>query len=254
MQTLAIIQARMTSTRLPGKVLADIWGRPLLEHVCARARRARKLDLVVVATTDRPTDDRVAAFCSSAGIPCFRGNEDDVLDRYCRAARAFPGDAVVRLTADCPLLDPAVIDQVVAAFESGDYDYVSNTLTPTFPDGLDTEVFRREALERAWREARLKSEREHVTPFIWKHTDLFRTHCVRNVEDLSGLRWTVDTPEDLDFVRRLYRHFEPRLDFGMTDILDALARNPELSRRRASSERNEGYLKSLREDSRQNEA
>lgn len=248
MKTVAIIQARMASTRLPGKVMMEVAGKPLLGHVIGRARRARTLDLVAVATSDRQTDDIVSQFCAGAEIPCFRGSEEDVLDRYYKGAKHFGADAIVRLTADCPLLDPVVIDRVVAVFRWGDFDYVSNTLEPTYPDGSDTEVFGRETLERAWGEARLKSEREHVTPYIWKNPALFRLANVRSEQDLSHLRWTVDEPEDLEFVRRVYGYLGSTMAFGMADILALLREHPELSSINTGSRRNEGYQKSLRED------
>ena len=238
----------MTSTRLPGKILADIVGRPLLQYVVSRARQARMLDIVVVATTDRPSDDPTEQCCRGMDVPCFRGSETDVLDRYYRAAERFPADAIVRLTADCPLLDPRVIDKVVTFFHEGTYDYVCNTMPPTYPDGLDTEVFRRESLNQAWREARLQSEREHVTPYIWKHSELFRLGNVANDTDHSKLRWTVDEPADLEFVRRVYAHFGTSTQFGMTEILDLLKARPEIQAVNAGFERNEGYLKSLEED------
>jgi spore coat polysaccharide biosynthesis protein SpsF len=248
MKTVAIIQARMASTRLPGKIMADLAGQPLLERVVHRARQARSLDLVTVATTDRPADDAVARFCKEANISCFRGNENDVLDRYYQAAKCFEADIVVRLTADCPLLDPIVVDKVVSAFRLGDYDYTSNTIKPTYPDGLDTEVFRREALERAWHEANLTSEREHVTSYIWKHPDLFRLSNVEHSEDLSALRWTVDEPQDLEFVRRIYAHLDLKSHFGMKEVLALVREHPELTKINTEFERNEGYQKSLRED------
>jgi spore coat polysaccharide biosynthesis protein SpsF len=248
MKTVAIVQARMASSRLPGKVLADIAGRPMLDHVVKRARWARLLDLVSVATSEGPADDAVAQFCRDRSISCFRGSEADVLDRYYRAALQLDADVVVRLTADCPLLDPAVIDKVVRFFHEGDYDYVSNTLEPSYPDGLDTEVFRRDALERAWREARLASEREHVTPYIWNHPEVFRVANVRYDRDLAGLRWTVDEPEDLTFVRRIYEHFDPELPFGVDEILAFLAECPELGRVNSKFKRNEGYRASVQGD------
>ena len=175
-KVLAIIQARMGSTRFPGKVMTDLAGRPLLDHVVKRAQQAHMLTLVRVATSDCPADDIIAQFCKEEEIPYFRGSEEDVLDRFYHAAEHFSADVIVRLTADCPLLDPEIIDRVVKFFQSGEYDYVSNTrIEPTYPDGLDTEVFRYSALERAWREACLRSEREHVTPYIWKQPTLFRS-------------------------------------------------------------------------------
>jgi spore coat polysaccharide biosynthesis protein SpsF (cytidylyltransferase family) len=243
----AIIQARMTSTRLPGKVLEDLGGEPLLARVVERALRATRLDQVGVATTDRATDDPVADFCRQSGILCFRGDEDDVLDRYRQAAAAFGGDVIVRLTADCPLLDPAVIDRVIEGFESADCDYASNTVKPTFPDGLDTEVFTRKALETAWRDAALTSEREHVTPFIWKRPEQFRIRSVEQAVDLSALRWTVDDAADLQFVRAVFAGIEPG-QTAMEDVLALLRRHPDIGSINAGALRNERYLKSLRTD------
>ena len=248
MKIVAIIQARMTSSRLPGKVMADLAGRPLLDHVVKRAQRAHRLDLVTVATSDRPTDDVVACFCVERNIPYFRGSEEDVLDRYYQAARSFSAEVIVRLTADCPLLDPKVIDRVVRFFQAGDYDYVSIGIERTYPEGLDTEVLRWSALERAWREACLKSEREHVTPYLWKQPALFRLGNVKHKQDLSCLRWTVDRPQDLEFVRRVYDYLGPDPTFGMEEVLALLRRHPELQTINAGIESNEGYTKSLRED------
>jgi spore coat polysaccharide biosynthesis protein SpsF len=238
----------MTSTRLPGKILADVAGKPLLYHVVTRAQRARTLDLVVVVTTDRPSDDPTERFCLDRGVNCFRGSEDDVLDRYHRAAEKFAAETIVRLTADCPLLDPGVIDTGVTLFKAGNYDYICNDNPPTYPDGLDVEVFRRDALVRAWREARLPSEREHVTPYIWKQPGLFRLGRFANDTDYSKLRWTVDEPADLEFVRRVYAHFGTSTQFGMTDVLELLRQQPEILEVNAGFERNEGYLESLKED------
>jgi len=247
MTTAAIIQARMSSTRLPGKVLLDIAGHPMLWHVVRRARKARLVDRVVVATSDRPEDDSIEAFCRQGHVDCFRGDESDVLDRFYGAARAFHAQVVVRLTADCPMLDPGVIDRVVAAYRRGGFDYVSNSVDRTYPDGLDTEVFSFVALERAWREARWTSEREHVTPYIWKHPELFRVSAVRQEVDLSAVRWTVDEVADLEFARAAYRHFGTR-DFGMQEMLALLREQPRLADINAGRTVNEGYEKSLRED------
>jgi spore coat polysaccharide biosynthesis protein SpsF len=249
MKTVAIIQARMTSTRLPGKVMAEVAGKPILGHVVHRAQQARTLDLVIVATSNQSTDNIVSQYSGKLGIPCFRGSEQDVLSRYYYAAKEFDANAIVRLTSDCPLLDPVVIDRVVQEFLVGEYDYVSNTLEPTYPDGLDTEVFRWGTLERAWKEATLKSEREHVTPYIWKNPRLFRLRNVRNGENLSQLRWTVDKREDLEFVRQVYNYLGSMTSFGMTELLALLSEHPDLKRINAGFERNEGYEKSLSEDS-----
>jgi glutamate-1-semialdehyde aminotransferase/spore coat polysaccharide biosynthesis protein SpsF (cytidylyltransferase family) len=241
----AIIQARMRSSRLPGKTIADVAGRPLFLHVVERARSARRIDTVVVATTDQCSDDPIATLCQQEGIQYFRGSEEDVLDRFYRTAKANTADVVVRITADCPLIDPAVIDEVIARFQVGDCDYASNTLRYTYPDGLDTEVFSFAALERAWREAAKPSEREHVTPYL--RTERFRQ---ANVESESPVplgkhRWTVDYPADLEFVRKIYEAFSGNKHFGYQDIFHLLKARPELATIQAETITNEGYYKSL---------
>jgi spore coat polysaccharide biosynthesis protein SpsF len=173
-----------------------------------------------------------------------------VLDRYHQAAATHGLDTVVRLTADCPLLDPGVVDQVIMEFASGAYDYASNTQPPTFPDGLDTEVFNRAALERAWVEARLPSEREHVTPYIWKHPELFRLHNVRHASDLSQLRWTVDDAADLDVARAVIERLGAN-QTSMRDVLALIEREPRVALTNAGSTRNAGYVRSLRQDVRE---
>jgi glutamate-1-semialdehyde aminotransferase/spore coat polysaccharide biosynthesis protein SpsF (cytidylyltransferase family) len=242
---LALIQARMGSSRFPGKVLEDLCGRPMLWHVVNRVGRARKLDKVVIATTDGEVDDPIARFCDKEGVGCFRGSEQDVLDRFYRAAKANAADVVVRITADCPLIDPAVIDKVVARFECGDCDYASNALRYTYPDGLDTEVFSFAALEQAWREARKPSEREHVTPYL--RADGFRTVNVESEIPVSPtqFRWTVDHPQDLQFVREVYEAFSANGDFGFQEVFDLLKERPDLATIQAETITNEGYYKSL---------
>jgi glutamate-1-semialdehyde aminotransferase/spore coat polysaccharide biosynthesis protein SpsF (cytidylyltransferase family) len=246
MKTLAIIQARMTSSRLPGKVLADIAGAPMLRRVCERVGRAATLDGVVVATSDRPADDPVAQWCGRAGVACFRGDESDVLDRYYQAARRHGADVVVRVTADCPLIDPEVIDRVVTAFRDGRADYAANILRQTYPDGLDVEVFAFAALERAWREAARPSEREHVTPYL-RNSGLFRVVGVENETDLGPrqLRSTVDEPQDLEFVRAVYGAANGRERLGLNDVLSLLEERPDVAALQAGFVSNEGYLRSL---------
>jgi glutamate-1-semialdehyde 2,1-aminomutase/spore coat polysaccharide biosynthesis protein SpsF len=243
MTTIAIIQARMTSSRLPGKVLADIAGRPMLAHVVERTGQAFRVDRVVVATSDKPSDDPIARFCAEREVLCYRGDEQDVLDRFYRAAQAFGADLVVRITADCPLIDPAVVDRVVEALAPG-VDYVSNCLRTTFPDGLDVEAFRFTALEHAWKLAKRPAEREHVTPYL-RLSGKFTTHGVENDIDLSRHRWTVDEPADLDFVRRVYAEFNGRPCFGMDDVVRLLDRRPDLAASEGQFIANEGYYKSL---------
>ena len=246
----AIVQARMGSSRLPGKTLMDVAGRPLLGHLVDRARRIPGLDAVVIATTDRPADRAILNFAAAEGVPVYAGSEDDVLDRFHQAAERFGVAVVVRVTPDCPLLDPDVAGLVLRHFldAGGRLDYASNTQPPTFPDGQDTEVFSAAALARAWREARLPSEREHVTPYIWKHPDRFRLANVRHAEDLSALRWTVDEAADLEFVRTVYARLGAGRVFGMDDVLALLRREPALLEINRSLTRNEGYARSLRAD------
>lgn len=241
----ALIQARMGSSRFPGKVLADLSGRPMLWHVVNRVRHARNVEKVVVATTDEATDDAIARFCAQEGINCFRGNEQDVLDRFYHAAKANRADVVVRITADCPLIDPEVIDKVVARFETGDCDYASNVERYTYPDGLDIEVFSFHALERAWREAGKPSEREHVTPYL--RSGKFRTANVESETPVSPVkyRWTVDHPADLEFVRKVYGVFSKDENFGFRDVFNLLKERPDLATIQVETITNEGYYKSL---------
>lgn len=249
---LAIVQARMGSSRLPGKVLMEICGQPMLQLQLERVRRAALIDRILVATTDSPADQPIVELCRQIGLPCFRGSENDVLARFCQAARAEglgAGDAVVRLTADCPLADPEVIDRIISLYKESGADYASNVAPPTFPDGLDGEVFSFESLERAWREAVLVSEREHVTPFIRNHRELFRTVNLVNDTDLSDLRWTVDEAADLEMVRAVYESIYPiKPDFNMHDVWNFLKQNPETGTLNRDFQRNEGYTRSLAND------
>lgn len=226
----AVIQARMGSTRLPGKVLADIEGQPMLARVVERARRARNVERTVVATTTDPADEPVVALCAARGYEFTRGHPTDVLDRYLQAARETAAQVVVRITADCPLIDPEVVDRTVEAFLAAwpEVDYASNRIVRTYPIGLDVEVVRREALERAAVEAREPYHREHVTPYFYEAPGRFRVVSVEAGGDYGRLRWTVDTPEDLAFVREVYRRFGGRDDFGWREVLDLLAREPDL--------------------------
>ncbi|MDP2264421.1 MAG: glycosyltransferase family protein [Hydrogenophaga sp.] len=228
MTTLIIVQARMTSTRLPGKVLLPLAGVPMLTRLAERLRRVQRADGIVIATTTNATDDPIAVLCTQLGVLCHRGSEHDVLSRYADAARLHGADTVVRITADCPLIDPALIDQVIAAFEEGDSDYTSNMLPPTWPYGMAVEVFSAAALQRAHAEATQPAEREHVTPFIYGHPERYRLRNVASPVDLSHHRWTVDTPEDHELVRRLFETLHPlNPQFTQTDILALLDAHPE---------------------------
>lgn len=246
---LGILQARFSSTRLPGKVLRPILGKPMLELQLERVQRIRAIDRIVVATSTDTADDQIEALCHTLGIACFRGSPDDVLDRFYQAALPYKPDHVVRLTGDCPLTDPILIDQIIHFYRDGNFDYASNIITPTFPDGLDAEIFRFSALEQAWREAKLLSQREHVTPFIHQQSAHFRLGSFQQASDLSALRWTVDEPEDFDFVSLIYQELYPvNPNFGTEDILKLLEQHPELNTINTQFERNEGYRKSLLKD------
>jgi spore coat polysaccharide biosynthesis protein SpsF len=222
MKIAALIQARLGSTRLPGKVLKDIGGRTMLARVVRRAQRAAGIDEVVVVTTTEPADSAVAEESARLGVSCFRGSELDVLDRYYQAAKQFKADAVVRITSDCPLIDPGVVGSVVAIFRSETPDYASNVIERSYPRGLDTEIVSMEALERAWREAQQPYQREHVTPYFYENRSLFRLSSVKTVVDHSRHRWTVDAPEDLEFVRAVYARLKNRDNFEWTDVLQIL--------------------------------
>ena len=228
MTTLIIVQARMTSTRLPGKVLLPLAGEPMLTRLVERLRRVQRADGIVIATTTNATDDPIAALCSQLGVPCHRGSEHDVLSRYADAARLHGADVVVRITSDCPLIDPSLIDQVIAVHEEGYSDYVSNMLPPTWPYGMAVEVFSAAALAQAHAEATQAAEREHVTPFIYWHPERYRLRNVASPVDLSQHRWTVDTPEDYALVGRLFDHLMPtHPHFTQADVLALLDQHPD---------------------------
>jgi spore coat polysaccharide biosynthesis protein SpsF len=229
MSTLAVIQARMGSTRLPGKVLADIGGRSMLGRVCDRVRRAETIDRCVVATSEAPADRAIVEACRRLDVGCFCGSEHDVLDRFQQAAVYHGADVIVRITADCPLIDPEVTDRVVRAYLSRRPDYASNTLVRTWPRGLDTEVMTAAALARAAREATEPYQRAHVTPYLYQHPQRFRLLAVRDRDDASEHRWTVDTPEDLEFVRNVYDRLGRDCVFSWRDALGLLADEPGLA-------------------------
>ena len=223
-----IVQARMTSTRLPGKVLQVVAGRPLLAHQLLRLRRVRTPHIIVVATTANASDDPVARLASSMGCIVFRGSEDDVLDRYMGAASAVHAEIVVRATADCPLIDPEVVDRVLGRFLDGDCDYASNTMRRTFPRGMDVEAFSRQVLDVAAAEATDPWEREHVTPFVYRRPARFRLASVESPVDLSAHRLTVDTPEDLELIARVMGAFASDVaSVRLNDVVDVLERHPE---------------------------
>lgn len=246
---LAILQARCSSSRLPGKVLKPLVGEPMLARHIERLRRSRQISTLLVATSTDVSDDPLAALCLRLDVQCHRGSLDDVLDRFFRAAEPLAPEHLIRLTGDCPLADPDVIDATIAFHLDGGYDYTSNAIQPTFPDGLDVEVFRFACLRDAWNEASLQSEREHVTSFIYRRPERYRIGHYKQANDLSWLRWTVDEPADFAMVQAVYEALYPsNPQFTTTDVLHLLAEHPEIARINADITRNEGYLKSLATD------
>ncbi|HOY68763.1 MAG TPA: glycosyltransferase family protein [Candidatus Ozemobacteraceae bacterium] len=244
-ETEAIIQARLGSTRLPGKVLLDLRGMPILGHVVRRARAASRIGRVVVATTTDSADEAIADWCDRAQIPVFRGSPGDVLDRYARCAEVWPCRRIVRITADCPLIDPGVIDEVVALHQTGEYDYVSNLHPPTFPHGLDVEAVSAELLARVWREASLPSHREHVTLFIRENRDRFRFGNVSFGRDASRYRVTVDRPEDYAFMKAFLGLIPEGIELpSVYEVLRLLETHPEIVAINGGQDRYEGARRS----------
>lgn len=256
MKTLAIIQARMSSSRLPGKVLLEMGGKPMLQHVIERTRRAQSVESVLLATSADSSDDPLAAFAAAQGLACFRGSLRDVLDRYYQAARPLRPAVVVRITADCPLIDPAVVDETVGLLDSpGGCDFACNRLPPpfsrSFPIGLDVEACTFAALEKAWQESSELFHREHVMPFLYENTTFagsptpelsdmtfarygisqrnFKIAQLHHQPEYGSLRWTVDTPADLEFIRAIFTRLAGKPGFTWRDVLEILRREPELA-------------------------
>lgn len=227
------VQVRMGSTRLPGKAMLSILGQPVIWHVINRLRYSKLIDEIVISTSKNPLDDVIENFARSNGIHCYRGKENDLMDRLYQTARLFNADAIVRITADCPLIDPRVVDMVIQKFleNVGKIDYVSNTIKRTFPDGLDTEVISYEALQKAWQEVTDEFWREWVTMYFVENPQKFRLMNVEYFQDLSKLRWTLDYIEDLEFIREVYRHLysDSKKIFYMEEILKLLEQHPEIA-------------------------
>lgn len=249
-RVVAIIQGRMSSSRLPGKILADIAGQPMLQRVFLRTSRAATVTETIFATTTDPSDDPVAEYCGFSGIPFTRGSLYDVLDRYYQTAKQAKADVVVRITADCPVMDPALIDAVVKTLletKDGRLDFVANRLPPpyhrTYPIGLDVEACTLDVLEKAWKEAKEPQHREHAMPYFYEGVELttidrqlqtgisprgFNIALLHHTTDFGDYRWTVDTPEDLEFMRQIYSRFNGRDDFTWKEVLDLVHREPQL--------------------------
>jgi len=249
LKTVIIIQARMSSTRLPGKSLLDLCGKPLIWHVVERAKHSKEANVVILATTDHESDAPLYEFAKKAGFDCFRGDLNDVLDRYYQAAKSIQAGIIVRVTGDSPLVDPGIIDEAVRIFKSGNYDYVSNGQQP-WMDGFDAEVFSFKALEDAWKNAKMASEREHVTPYI-KNNEKFRRFFMNNDPWFGNLQCSVDRPNDLEFIRSIYdillKQGKDHI-FSYDDVKAVLVKNPKLLEINKGAVVNEGYAKSLKED------
>ncbi len=250
MRTIAIIQARMGSSRLPGKVLRPVVGKPMLAHIVERLRLAQGVNEVIVATSDQVADEQIVSFCSQSGIACFTGSESNVLDRFYRAALHYQGDAVIRITADCPLVDPAMISQLITLYQSGEYDHVSVATGAgalfmdggRFPDGYDAECIRFTALHEAWRDATLPGDREHVTPYLWRQPEKFRLQVLKSATDYSSLRLTVDNEEDFQLIEHIYQAlYQEHQAFLLSDVVEFLTTHPELSHMNQAHIGNEGY-------------
>ncbi|MDD4182780.1 MAG: aldo/keto reductase [Candidatus Omnitrophica bacterium] len=246
-RVVAVIQARTGSTRLPGKVLLNLEGKTVLEHVIERVKRSELVDEVMVATTILKGDSKITALCKKTGIKFYRGSKNDVLDRYYQSARLLKAKHIVRITADCPVSDSLIIDKVIKLHLDEENDYTRTA--DNFPDGIVVEVFTFKSLQKAWREAILASEREHVTPYLKKHQELFKQSMLQYPHDFSKKRWTLDEKADYKFLRLIYKKLYKKNNyFGMKEILKLLAGHPEYEAINNSILRNEGYLKSLRED------
>jgi spore coat polysaccharide biosynthesis protein SpsF len=223
-----IIQARMGSTRLPGKVLRPTAGRPMLSYQIERLHQVKAPHSLIIATSDQSADDTIEAFCQQEKVICFRGEEDNVLDRYYQACQTYPADIIVRLTADCPLIDPAVIDEAISLYKKQPADYISNTLERTYPRGMDVELFTYKALLKAFHEAKKPFDKEHVTPYIYRKSSGFTVKNYGMTPDASMYRLTVDTIEDFTLIKTLIEDLYPKnKQFTLADILKDLQEHPE---------------------------
>lgn len=248
-KVVAIVQARMSSSRLPNKVLKPLAEKPVLTHVFSQLSFSKKINETILATSTDKSDDLLKKWAIDNDKNIFRGDLDNVLKRFYDTAIYSKADIIVRITADCPLIDPSIVDTVINKFFEGDYDYYTNANPPTFPDGLDTEVFTFNALEVAYENAKLKSEIEHVTPFIRNHTDLFKIGNYTSNENLGHYRWTLDNPEDFEFLKIIFNNLYKEKSFiGYESVLDFIKANKSILEINSKINRNEGFVKSLKED------
>ncbi len=228
MRIVAIIQARMGSTRLPGKILKKVNDRPLLSYQLERLQQSNYINDLVITTTMHEKDDLIVEFCKKNNILWFRGSEKDVLARYYETAKTFKADAIVRITSDCPIIDVQVVDKTIQYFVDNNYEYVSNTVDRTYPRGLDTEVFTFEALEKAYKDAVMERDREHVTAYFYTNPDVFKISSVRNETDYSKYRWTVDTEEDFQLIKNIIEKlYNDNPNFTFHDTVKLMEANPD---------------------------
>lgn len=250
MNTVAIIQARMGSSRLPGKVLRPLLGKPMLAHIVERVRAAQGIDNVVVATSDKTIDQAIIDFCADAQIDCFAGDETDVLDRFYRAAASQQAERVLRITADCPLADPELIAQLIEFFAAGELDYAAVATGAgavfmkggRYPDGYDAECMRMSALKRAWEESSVATDREHVTPYLWRQPEVFAQAKLESDHDYSSLRLTVDNEEDFALIRKIYEAlYSAERHFQLADVINFINEHPDASLLNQQHIGHEGY-------------
>ena len=247
--SIAILQARMGSTRLPNKVLLKIKGKTLLELYINRVKQSRMIDKIVIATTIKSEDDAIEEIANKLGLDCFRGSENDLLDRYYQCAKEYQADIVVRLCSDDPFVDYQVIDRAIQIFKDNHVDFVTNHFEPTYPEGLDVEVYSIYALEKSWEEAKLLSEREHVFPYIQNHQDQFEIINFTQDRDYSHLRWTIDYECDYKMTKVIYDYlYEKKLIFLQEDILQLLEKHPKISEINAHIKRKEGVNRTKAND------
>ena len=253
-----IIQARIGSTRLPGKVMMKIRDKPLLYYIINQIKNSKKINKIVIATTETPQDDQIFEYVKSLGVEVYRGNEEDVLDRYYQCSKHYNVDKIVRVTSDCPLIDPEIIDKCIEEFEKNDIDYLSNVNRKIdkkwvydpcgYPSGFAAEIFTFNALEKTWKSARKPSEREHVSQYMLNNPYLFKIRNIKNSEDFSHIRLTVDHQVDFDLVKKIIEHFPEGEIFKMNTVIDFLNQNLKLIQLNSHILFNEGYLKSLEKD------
>jgi len=246
---LIISQARYASTRLPGKVLLTIRNKPLLWYLLKRLELVKTPNQIIIATSTSDSNKPLLDYLREQKINYYAGDENDVLDRFYRTAKHYSGEIIVRITADCPLIDSTLIDRGLDIFLNDNFDYLSNVHPPTFPDGYDIEIFTFKALETSWKNAKLNSEREHVTPFIYNNPKIFSIENFQNDKDISNIRLTVDTKKDFILISKIIENFHDRwTKFDLKDVIAFINQNPHLLKINAQYERNEGYFKSLKED------